>query len=76
MPVVSMKDILDRAFKERYGVAAFNIVGALTMIVPRRSTAARAAPAARNAASPNRSVPINGSCSRRSSPNAIRVRSR
>jgi fructose-bisphosphate aldolase class II len=31
MPVVSMKQILDRAFEERYGVAAFNIVNDLTL---------------------------------------------
>ena len=31
MPVVPLKDILDRAFKERYGVAAFNIVNDLTL---------------------------------------------
>ncbi len=31
MPIVSLKDILDRAFKERYGVAAFNIVNDLTL---------------------------------------------
>jgi ketose-bisphosphate aldolase len=31
MPVVSLKDVLDRAFKERYGVAAFNIVNDLTL---------------------------------------------
>ncbi|WP_433296288.1 class II fructose-bisphosphate aldolase [Actinoplanes sp. CA-030573] len=31
MPVVSMKEILDRALAERYGVAAFNIVNDLTI---------------------------------------------
>jgi fructose-bisphosphate aldolase class II len=31
MPVVSTKSILDRAFHERYGVAAFNVVNDLTM---------------------------------------------
>ena len=31
MPVVSMKEILDRAFTERYGVAAFNILNDLTI---------------------------------------------
>lgn len=31
MPVVPMKDILDRALAERYGVAAFNIVNDLTI---------------------------------------------
>ena len=31
MPVVPLKEILDRAFKERYGVAAFNIVNDLTL---------------------------------------------
>jgi ketose-bisphosphate aldolase len=31
MPVVSTKAILDRAFDERYGVAAFNVVNDLTM---------------------------------------------
>ncbi len=31
MPVVPMKQILDRAFTERYGVAAFNIVNDLTL---------------------------------------------
>jgi len=31
MPVVSTKAILDRAFQERYGVAAFNVVNDLTM---------------------------------------------
>lgn len=31
MPVVPFKDIIDRAFKERYGVAAFNIVNDLTL---------------------------------------------
>lgn len=31
MPVVSTKEILDRAFTERYGVAAFNILNDLTV---------------------------------------------
>ena len=31
MPVVPLKDILDRAFAERYGVAAINIVNDLSM---------------------------------------------
>ena len=31
MPVVPLKDVLDRAFKERYGVAVFNIVNDLTL---------------------------------------------
>ena len=31
MPVVPLKEILDRAFKERYGVGAFNIVNDLTL---------------------------------------------
>src|SRR5450631_1730111 len=31
MPVVSTKAILDRAFRERYGVAAINVVNDLTM---------------------------------------------
>ena len=31
MPVVSTKDILDRAFEQRYGVAAINIVNDLTL---------------------------------------------
>jgi fructose-bisphosphate aldolase class II len=31
MPVVAMKEILDRAFAERYGVAAFNIVNDLSI---------------------------------------------
>jgi ketose-bisphosphate aldolase len=31
VPVVPLKDVLDRAFKERYGVAAFNIVNDLTL---------------------------------------------
>jgi fructose-bisphosphate aldolase class II len=31
MPVVPFKEIIDRAFKERYGVGAFNIVNDLTM---------------------------------------------
>ena len=31
MPVVPLKDIVDRAFKERYGVGAFNIVNDLTL---------------------------------------------
>jgi ketose-bisphosphate aldolase len=31
MPVVSFKAIIDRAFKDRYGVAAFNIVNDLTL---------------------------------------------
>ncbi len=31
MPVVAMKDILDRAFAERYGVAAFNIINDLSV---------------------------------------------
>jgi fructose-bisphosphate aldolase, class II len=31
VPVVSMKEILDRAFTERYGVAAFNILNDLTI---------------------------------------------
>ena len=31
MPVVPLKDVLDRAFKERYGVGAFNVVNDLTL---------------------------------------------
>ena len=31
MPVVSTKAILEKAFAERYGVAAFNVVNDLTM---------------------------------------------
>ena len=31
MPVVPLKDILDRAFAERYGVAAFNVVNDLSL---------------------------------------------
>jgi fructose-bisphosphate aldolase class II len=31
MPVVPFKDIIDRAFKEKYGVGAFNIVNDLTL---------------------------------------------
>ena len=31
MPVVPMRQILDRAFAERYGVAAINIVNDLTL---------------------------------------------
>ena len=31
MPVVSLKEILDRAFTERYGVAAINVVNDLTL---------------------------------------------
>nr|BFE70788.1 hypothetical protein GCM10020092_040890 [Actinoplanes digitatis] len=31
MPVVAMKEILDRALAERYGVAAINIVNDLTI---------------------------------------------
>lgn len=31
MPVVSTKDIVDRAFEQRYGVAAINIVNDLTL---------------------------------------------
>jgi ketose-bisphosphate aldolases len=31
VPVVSLKEILDRAFEERYGVGAFNIVNDLTL---------------------------------------------
>ena len=31
MPVVAMKEILDRAFAERYGVAAFNIINDLSI---------------------------------------------
>jgi ketose-bisphosphate aldolase len=31
VPVVPLKEILDRAFAERYGVAAFNVVNDLTM---------------------------------------------
>ena len=31
MPVVSLMDILDRAFEARYGVAAFNVVNDLTL---------------------------------------------
>ena len=31
MPVVPLSDVLDRAFKERYGVAAFNVVNDLTL---------------------------------------------
>jgi fructose-bisphosphate aldolase class II len=31
MPVVSFKEIVDRAYKERYGVGAFNIVNDLTL---------------------------------------------
>jgi fructose-bisphosphate aldolase class II len=32
MPVVALKEILDRAFEKRYGVGAFNIVDDLTMM--------------------------------------------
>ena len=31
MPVVPLKEILDRAFADRYGVAAFNVVNDLTL---------------------------------------------
>ena len=31
MPVVPMRDILDRAFAERYGVAAINVVDDLSL---------------------------------------------
>ena len=31
MPIVPLKDILDRAFADRYGVAAFNVVNDLTL---------------------------------------------
>jgi ketose-bisphosphate aldolase len=31
MPVVPMREILDRAFRDRYGVAAFNVVNDLTL---------------------------------------------
>src|SRR5690242_8759134 len=31
VPVVSMKEILDRAFTDRYGVAAFNIINDLSI---------------------------------------------
>ena len=31
MPVVAMKEILDRAFAERYGVAAFNVINDLSI---------------------------------------------
>ena len=31
MPIVSTKEILDRAFADRYGVAAFNILDDLTI---------------------------------------------
>ena len=31
MPVVPLKEIVDRAFAERYGVAAINVVNDLTM---------------------------------------------
>jgi fructose-bisphosphate aldolase class II len=31
MPVVTMREILDRAFAERYGVAAINVVDDLTL---------------------------------------------
>lgn len=31
MPIVSIKEILSRAFEERYGVGAFNIVNDLTL---------------------------------------------
>ena len=31
MPIVSTKEIVDRAFAERYGVAAFNILDDLTI---------------------------------------------
>ena len=31
MPVVALKEIVDRAFAERYGVAAINVVNDLTM---------------------------------------------
>ena len=31
MPIVPMREILDRAFRDRYGVAAFNIVNDLTL---------------------------------------------
>lgn len=31
MPIVPLKDIVDRAFAERYGVAAINVVNDLTL---------------------------------------------
>ena len=31
MPVVALKDMLDPAFEERYGVAAINVVNDLTL---------------------------------------------
>ena len=31
MPIVSMQEMLGRAFKERYGIAAFNIFNDLTL---------------------------------------------
>jgi len=31
VPVVPMKEIVDRAFRDRYGVAAINVVNDLTM---------------------------------------------
>ena len=31
MPVVPLKEMLDRAFTERYGIAAINVVNDLTL---------------------------------------------
>ncbi|RSM56753.1 ketose-bisphosphate aldolase [Actinoplanes sp. ATCC 53533] len=44
MPVVSMKDILDRALAARYGVAAFNIVNDLTIEAVLAAAVAEQAP--------------------------------
>ena len=44
MPVVPLKDIVDRAFAERYGVAAINIVNDLTLEAVLAAAAAERSP--------------------------------
>ncbi len=44
MPVVPFKEIIDRAYKDRYGVAAFNIVNDLTLEAVLAAAAERRAP--------------------------------
>ena len=44
MPVVTMKEILDRAFADRYGVAAFNVINDLSIEAVLAAAAAERAP--------------------------------
>src|ERR1700733_15924788 len=44
MPIVSLKEILDHAFTERYGVAAFNIFNDLSLEAILAAAEARRAP--------------------------------